>query len=73
VTIDEMLAEEERMVGTPCRLHGHSVLDAGDDRIETIVYECGPREESRHPVIQVRWAVFVNGSAASSSIVGFRR
>lgn len=66
---ERLLRSEERMVGTACRLVGHSALDVGGHRVELVVYETAPRKGSSHPVVQERWAVYVDGETASSSIV----
>ena len=64
-----LLAKEAESMGRPCVMRGHSALDVGDVRVETLVYELDvPLSEGK---VQYRYAVYVDGRVDSSGVVGF--
>jgi hypothetical protein len=73
VTIDEMMEAERRMMGRDCVFMGHTALDVGPHRVDTIVYEVPPNPGSRFAATQHRWAVFVDGKCSMSGIAGTER
>ena len=70
---DDLLANEARMMGRGCILMGHTALDVGPHRVDTIVYEVPPDPRSRWAMTQHRFAVFVDGQANFSGIAGTER
>ena len=79
VDLDRFIQQEARIMGRPCTLAGHSSLDVGGVRVETVVYVVyvvyvvctvapsgGPFGRAQHP-----YTTFVDGRSTFSGIAGF--